>query len=94
MTEDAGLKVGDTVTLKSGGHLMTVASIDDEGSVTCNWSVKEHVKSKSFSAAALQAAYPEPSPFDVSRLTPDQRAQLRELLQAMRGDSYEQKSTA
>lgn len=53
MPEDAGLKVGDIVTLKSGGHLMTVASID-EGSVTCDWSVRGDVKSKSFPAAELQ----------------------------------------
>jgi uncharacterized protein YodC (DUF2158 family) len=55
MPEDAGLKVGDVVTLKSGGHLMTVASID-EGSVTCDWSVRGDVKSKSFPAAELQKA--------------------------------------
>lgn len=82
MPEDAGLKVGDIVTLKSGGHLMTVASID-EGSVTCDWSVRGDVKSKSFPAAELQKA-DQPrsaeSTIDVSRLTSEQRAQLRELL--------------
>jgi uncharacterized protein YodC (DUF2158 family) len=89
MAEDAGLKVGDTVTLKSGGHVMTVASIGDEGSVTCDWSVKDDVKSKSFSAAELQQAdLPRAKPtIDVSRLTPEQRTQLRELLQAMQGDN-------
>ena len=46
------------MTLKSGGHLMTVASID-EGSVTCDWSVRGDIKSKSFPAAELkQAAVP------------------------------------
>jgi len=82
MPEDAGLKVGDIVTLKSGGHLMTVASID-EGSVTCDWSVRGDVKSKSFPAAELQKA-DQPrsakSTIDVSRLTSEQRAQMRELL--------------
>ena len=53
MSEDTALKVGDTVTLKSDGHLMTVASID-EGSVTCDWSVRGDVRSKSFLAAELQ----------------------------------------
>jgi len=43
MSEDTALKVGDTVTLKSDGHLMTVASID-EGSVTCDWSVRGDVR--------------------------------------------------
>jgi hypothetical protein len=37
--EDTVLKVGDTVSLNSGGHLMTVVSID-EGSVACDWSVR------------------------------------------------------
>jgi uncharacterized protein YodC (DUF2158 family) len=55
MSEDTVLKVGDTVSLNSGGHLMTVASIDD-GAVTCNWSVRGDVKSKSFPAAALNKA--------------------------------------
>jgi uncharacterized protein YodC (DUF2158 family) len=81
MSEDEGFKIGDTVTLKSGGHLMTVASID-EGSVTCDWSVRNDVKSKSFPAAELQKAdLPRAKPtIDVSRLTSEQRAQLRELL--------------
>jgi uncharacterized protein YodC (DUF2158 family) len=48
-------KVGDTVRLKSGGHLMTVASID-ESSVTCDWSVRGDIKSKSFPAAELEKA--------------------------------------
>ena len=96
MAEDAGLKVGDTVTLKSGGHLITVASIDDEGSVTCDWSVRGDVKSKSFLAAELQkAGLPGAKPTtDVSRLTPEQRNQLRELLRAMQGDNGEPKSIA
>jgi uncharacterized protein YodC (DUF2158 family) len=56
--EDAVFKVGDVVSLKSGGHLMTVASID-QGSVTCDWSVRGDIKSKSFPAAELkQAAAP------------------------------------
>ena len=53
--EDAVFEVGDVVSLKSGGHLMTVASIN-EGSVTCDWSVSGDVKSKSFPAAELKHA--------------------------------------
>jgi uncharacterized protein YodC (DUF2158 family) len=94
MAEDVGLRVGDTVTLRSGGHLMTVAAIDDEGSVTCDWSVRGDVKSKSFPAAELQkASLPGAKPTtDVSRLTQEQRNQLRELLRAMQGDNGEPKS--
>jgi uncharacterized protein YodC (DUF2158 family) len=38
------LKLGDTVTLNSGGHLMTLVSVDED-SVTCAWSVNDQVKS-------------------------------------------------
>jgi uncharacterized protein YodC (DUF2158 family) len=48
-------KIGDIVTLSSGGHLMTVVSIDQED-VTCAWSVKDDVKSKSFPSDALTKA--------------------------------------
>ena len=57
MPEDKDFTVGDVVRLKSGGHLMTVASID-KGSVTCDWSVRGDVKSKSFPAAELEKADP------------------------------------
>jgi uncharacterized protein YodC (DUF2158 family) len=46
-------KIGDTVTLTSGGHLMTVISVDSEDVITCAWSVKEDLKSKGFPRAAL-----------------------------------------
>jgi uncharacterized protein YodC (DUF2158 family) len=48
-------KIGDTVTLNSGGHLMTVLTFE-RGGVTCAWSVKSDIKSKSFPAAALVKA--------------------------------------
>jgi uncharacterized protein YodC (DUF2158 family) len=58
MSDDPVLfKVGDVVRLKSGGHLMTVASID-EGSVACDWSVRGDIKSKSFPPAELEEADP------------------------------------
>jgi uncharacterized protein YodC (DUF2158 family) len=46
-------EIGDTVTLASGGHLMTVISIDPEDVITCAWSVRGDVKSKGFPLAAL-----------------------------------------
>jgi uncharacterized protein YodC (DUF2158 family) len=57
MTDPVLFTVGDVVRLKSGGHLMTVASID-EGSVACDWSVRGDIKSKSFPAAELEEANP------------------------------------
>jgi uncharacterized protein YodC (DUF2158 family) len=58
--KDTVFTVGDVVRVKSGGHLMTVVSID-QGSVTCDWSVRGDIKSKSFPAAALEEAAPPPS---------------------------------
>lgn len=46
-------QIGDTVTLISGGHLMTVIFIDRKDVITCAWSVKEDLKSKAFPRAAL-----------------------------------------
>jgi uncharacterized protein YodC (DUF2158 family) len=57
MSEATVFEIGDVVRLKSGGHLMTVVSID-QGSVTCDWSVRGDIKSKSFPAAALEPADP------------------------------------
>jgi uncharacterized protein YodC (DUF2158 family) len=65
VTDDGVFKVGDTVTLKSGGHLMTVASVD-EGSVTCDWSLRGDIKSKSFPAAELQKADGTVSPISIN----------------------------
>ncbi|WGR99626.1 YodC family protein [Bradyrhizobium sp. ISRA443] len=50
--ESEPLKIGDTVSLRSGGHIMTVISIDQDG-ITCAWSVRDDVKSKSLPRAAL-----------------------------------------
>ena len=48
-------KVGDTVKLNSDSHLMTVVSVAED-SITCNWSVRGDIKSKSFPVAALKRA--------------------------------------
>ena len=53
MSADTVFKVGDTVKLNSGGHLMTVVSVAED-SITCDWSVRG--ESKSFPAAALKKA--------------------------------------
>ena len=55
MSVDIVFKVGDTVKLNSDGHLMTVVSIAED-SITCDWSVRGDVKSKSFPVAALKKA--------------------------------------
>jgi uncharacterized protein YodC (DUF2158 family) len=54
MTGATALKVGDTVSLKSGGPLMTIDSIKDEDSVTCRWFAKDVLKQASFFAATLR----------------------------------------
>lgn len=53
ITMKQSFEIGDTVTLTSGGHLMTVISIDPEDVITCTWSVRGDVKSKGFPVAAL-----------------------------------------
>jgi uncharacterized protein YodC (DUF2158 family) len=55
MSVDTLFEVGDTVKLNSDGHLTTVVSIA-ENSITCDWSVRGDVKSKSFPVAALKKA--------------------------------------
>jgi uncharacterized protein YodC (DUF2158 family) len=52
MSEDADLKVGDTVSLKIGGPIMIIHSVDGS-SVTCDWPVKSDIKRKSFAAEEL-----------------------------------------
>jgi uncharacterized protein YodC (DUF2158 family) len=59
MSENPTFKIGDTVSLNSGGHLMTVVAIDDK-SVTCDWSERGGIKSKSWPIAALKTSF-EPS---------------------------------
>ena len=55
MSADTVFEVGETVKLKSDGHLMTVVSVAED-SITCDWSVRGDVKSKSFPVAALKKA--------------------------------------
>jgi uncharacterized protein YodC (DUF2158 family) len=58
-SSDTVFKVGDTVKLNSDGHLMTVVSVSED-SITCAWSVRNDVKSKSFPVAALKKAQAQP----------------------------------
>ena len=49
-------KIGDTVILKSGGPVMTVTAIDNEGLVVwCTWFDGDDEKEESFPADALEA---------------------------------------
>ena len=67
MSEDIPFKVGDVVVLKrdarSAGRkdhviaIMTVASINGN-TVTCDWSVRGDIKSKSFAVAQLTTDVP------------------------------------
>lgn len=49
-------EIGNTVMLNSGGHPMTVMSIDPKGVATCAWSVKDDIKTRDFPCAALTRA--------------------------------------
>jgi uncharacterized protein YodC (DUF2158 family) len=55
MSQENQFAVGETVSLNSGGRLMTVLSIDGE-TITCVWSVREDIKTKSFPAPVLKKA--------------------------------------
>jgi uncharacterized protein YodC (DUF2158 family) len=68
MSVETVLKVGDTVKLASDGHIMTVVSIVED-SITCDWSVRGDVKSKSFPAAALKNAVSDETAKEVRRAT-------------------------
>jgi uncharacterized protein YodC (DUF2158 family) len=52
MPDEITFKIGETVMLSSGGHLMTILAVDNDG-VTCAWSAKGDTKTKIFPAAAL-----------------------------------------
>jgi uncharacterized protein YodC (DUF2158 family) len=52
LAEETPLAVGDTIRLKSGGHLMTVVGID-KGSIECAWSIRDDCKSGKFPVAAV-----------------------------------------
>lgn len=55
MSQDKCFKIGAIVSLNSGGHPMTVINIGDDG-VTCAWSIRDDIKTKSFPTAALKDA--------------------------------------
>jgi uncharacterized protein YodC (DUF2158 family) len=76
MSDDPVLKVGDTVSLNSGGHLMTIASIGGD-SVTCDWAVKGDVKSKSFAAAELKKADGTPPSITVRFVKPGDHSESK-----------------
>jgi uncharacterized protein YodC (DUF2158 family) len=48
-----GLKAGDTVELKSGGPLMTVEAVFDDGEVKCVWFAGEKQQTHIFAGSSL-----------------------------------------
>jgi uncharacterized protein YodC (DUF2158 family) len=58
MSQEKHFAVGETVSLNSGGRLMTVLSIERE-TITCAWSAREDIKTKSFPVRALKEAKEE-----------------------------------
>lgn len=56
----ANWKVGDVVTLKGGGPVMTVTSLDNNnGKPYCHWFVSGKPEGASFPAEALKESTPE-----------------------------------
>ena len=47
------LKVGDVVRLRSGGPDMTVHTVDNDGSVYCQWFENKKLENASFMTATL-----------------------------------------
>jgi uncharacterized protein YodC (DUF2158 family) len=73
MSQEPELAVGDTVCLMSGGHSMTVVAVDD-GVATCDWSVKDDIKTKKIPVDALHKSEP-PTPLrSASELSDDELA--------------------
>jgi uncharacterized protein YodC (DUF2158 family) len=48
------LKAGDTVQLKSGGPVMTVAAVAENGAVTCSWFSEKEKRESHFANAQLR----------------------------------------
>jgi uncharacterized protein YodC (DUF2158 family) len=55
-------KAGDTVKLKSGGPVMTVAGKSTIGQIICQWFDKDELKNGRFNAESLEAANPQMQP--------------------------------
>ena len=56
---DNSIQKGSTVTLKSGGPLMTVEYIDSYEAVSCSWFDGKSVKRADFQLAALKISSAE-----------------------------------
>jgi uncharacterized protein YodC (DUF2158 family) len=50
---NAAFEIGDIVSLNSGGHMMTIISIDND-CASCDWSFEDDIKSKSYSLKVLK----------------------------------------
>ena len=55
MADELNIKVGDTVSLNSGGLLMTVVALEVD-TVTCAWAIRGDCKERKFPLAALKRA--------------------------------------
>lgn len=56
---DEKIQLGDTVTLKSGGPVMTVESVDYDDSFWCSWFDGKQDKTRVFKTIALKKVDPE-----------------------------------
>jgi hypothetical protein len=96
---NAAFEIGDTVSLNSGGHLMTIISIDDD-LACCAWSVKGDVKSKSFPIKALkkhtgadgEGPVAVKLSLDYSRLEPHELLELKQLVEKAQWPAIEQEA--
>jgi uncharacterized protein YodC (DUF2158 family) len=54
MASDSGIQLGDRVQLKSGGPIMTVGEVSNDGSLWCQWfDTKDELKGSSFNRSVL-----------------------------------------
>ena len=51
--DESAIQPGDIVRLKSGGPDMTIASIEDDGRIVCQWFYRGVLEQRSFSVPAL-----------------------------------------
>ncbi|MCL6366201.1 DUF2158 domain-containing protein [Pectobacterium carotovorum subsp. carotovorum] len=59
-TELKNVKVGDIVSLKSGGPEMTVKAVYSDGDITCQWFAGKKLESGDFPVSSLINPTPKP----------------------------------
>lgn len=55
----ANWKVGDVVTLKGGGPIMTITNVDNGSKPYCQWFISGKTEGATFPAEALKESSPE-----------------------------------